>query len=749
MAKKLIVTIIALISIIAMVLPGCGDGDGGGTPALLRISTTSVLNSPWNPVAGSNWAYDRFIQNAVQDMGVVPHPVNGEYIPWRIEKADVTVNTGLPVAVDPSNTGWCNLSFAATINVPSDTWADWNATSQTWITAGTGKTAVTKTVVYYPESIWDVKNHDGSNLCPADFMLYTIMVFDRAKPDSDIYDASYVDTLVTLLSHLKGFKLEFNTGGYGAIFTTYDDVWYLDAEWIVGGNTWYPANTNTLGEYTFETVSLGILAEVNGQLAFSTNKAETPPERDWMSFIGGPSLNILAGHLNNVTNAASPNYKYIPYAPTLNNTYITGAQALTRYQNLKTFYNSHHHFWVGTGPYYINTINTAGKVVDLKKFTSYNLPGDQFFDVMATPPTTPWPDITGGWVDEIVISQQANQAAAVAQLANNELDIFAYDIANPGLKATVDANPNLHYYSTLGTINSILLNVYNNETDPFFSDGRFNPFAISAVREALNKAFDRTYVVGTIMSGLAVQKFTVIGSASSDATRFAAELNATKLKYAYDFAAANATIYSEMMAIPLMNYTAGKYYYNGTAVEELVLIRNEDEKKQLGYYVAGQLEDLGFTVNTLEGASADLWQYWLEDPSPGTWDLYTAAWGQTGVSRDEGGQFGYFYTSLGSPYFGPLWDAYTPTPAFDAVVRDLFITNFTTVVQRDNLFRQAINMSMENSCDIWMVERAGFEPLRKEVAVGADAAAGILSSYLWAVTVHFQDSGGVPIAPAT
>jgi len=747
------IIMVALLSLSLAILPACGGGGGGGGDTLLmRVASTDILVDPWNPVAGSNWIYDRLPQNGAQDMSVVPHPTNGLYIPWRLQKAEVVVTAGYPVGVTSPNDSWLTLTFNSTpaeLAVDPTAYADWDASTKQWIAAGAGKYATTKMVAYFPTSIWDNTYHDGSKMSPADFMISAILAFDRAKPASAIYDQYYVAAFTAFMSHFKGVKFEFNTGGYGAIITTWDDTWYLDAEWIVGlngnGYCWYPITP--YGQMCFDNLALGILAEANSQLAFNNAKAVniTAP---WMSFIGGPSLNILESYLNNVTNNASPIYQYIPYAPTMG-TYITGAQALERYQKMKTWYNSHHHFWVGTGPYYVNTVNHPGKIVDLKKNTAYSLPGDKFFSVMNPVPTGPYPNVTGGWCDEIVMYKEAVGAAAITQLANNDMDVYAFSLADPALLATVEANANLQHYHSGGSFNDFTCNPAGNDSYPYFSNGLFNPLALKAIREALNKAVDRDYISSNIMGGLAVPRYTAVGTFTGDAVTFAAELANITSVYAYNFAVANTTIYNAMIAQPLITWTGGKYYYNGTLVNVRVLIRTEDERLQMGDYLADQVEDLGFDVTRQYGSSSVLSPIWRgSDPDLGTWNLYTGGWGSTGVSRDEGSNFGAFYTPLWAA-MGILWAHYTPTPEFQAVCDALWYNSFTTIPERTALFQDGFAWSMQDSVRLFVVDRTAFTPLRKNAAVANDLAGGVYGCYLWATTIHFRDAGNVPIAPAS
>ena len=101
----------------------------GGT---VKFGQKSLFVDPWNPVDGSNWAYDMAIQAATNDKGVFLDPYTGLARPQRIEKAEVVVQSGTPVT---KTYDWVDLQFADKIEVPGDAWVDWDAANQKWITA--------------------------------------------------------------------------------------------------------------------------------------------------------------------------------------------------------------------------------------------------------------------------------------------------------------------------------------------------------------------------------------------------------------------------------------------------------------------------------------------------------------------------------------------------------------------------------------------------------------------------------------
>ena len=333
----------------------------GGT---LKIGTSDLFTEPWNTVNGSNWVWDTAVMrdtSSGSDIaaagGLVGDPFTGLAWPQRIDKAEVTVKTGLPVG---KSSDWVTLNTADTITVPPDAWVDWDAKAQKFITVGekfpNGLTANIKSVVTYPTDLFTtVKWHDGSPLSVADFIMPTIELFDRANKDSKIYDESAVPFFQSVQQSFKGFKISSTNP---QTIESYSDLYYGDAELdVVTG--WPTSAYGLQGENSWDVLAVSNLAEANGELAFSPDKADAN-KIEQMSWVGGPSLDILSKHLDEADSQS-----LIPYAPTMSQ-YITPADAKARYDNLKAWYTAHGHFWIGTGPYYLDKVFTTEKTLVLK-----------------------------------------------------------------------------------------------------------------------------------------------------------------------------------------------------------------------------------------------------------------------------------------------------------------------------------------------------------------------------------------------
>jgi peptide/nickel transport system substrate-binding protein len=258
------------------------------------------------------------------------------------------VEEGLPVE---QNLDWATLEFVpvGSITVPEDAWGDWDAETQTFITVGErfpeGATALSKVVMNYEDDFFQkMKWHDGSPFSVADFVMFMILQFDPSKEASAIYDEATVPSFQTFMSAFKGWKI---TSEDPLVVEYYTDAYGLDAENNVSNFRAASPNGYFNGvEAAWHGLVPGILVEANGEAAFSADKAEAL-EVEWMSYIAGPTLDLLQAQLD-----AAQADNLIPYEPTLG-MYITAEEATARYANLQEWVRRYGHFWVNSGPYFL------------------------------------------------------------------------------------------------------------------------------------------------------------------------------------------------------------------------------------------------------------------------------------------------------------------------------------------------------------------------------------------------------------
>ena len=243
----------------------------------------SILTEPWNPSqAPTGLRPDADPRHA--DSGTIANPYTGLPMPQRIERAEVTIEEGLPVG---QNADWVELHFAPEIPVPADAWADWDPVAQRFITVAEkfpgGTTALRKSVVYYPEDLYStVFWHDGSPFSVGDIVMGIILTFDRGKPGSPIFDEVEQPVIEAFLRSFKGVRI---VSVDPLVIETYSDTYFLDAELNV--STWFPLYAQ--GPGAWHNLALGVRAESQEELAFSTAKADQL-DVEWMNFVAGPSL---------------------------------------------------------------------------------------------------------------------------------------------------------------------------------------------------------------------------------------------------------------------------------------------------------------------------------------------------------------------------------------------------------------------------------------------------------------------------
>jgi len=328
----------------------------GGT---IRIITqASFPTEPWNPLGGTNWIYDAMIYRATYDPVLMPDPYTGLYWPLKVSSAEVYVRKGTPVT---KTLDWLTLHFSDEIVVPTDAWYDWNATAQEIVTAPEETKAKAKVVVHFRDDLFEQKMHDGSKISLADFIYNYIITFDTADPASPIYDESVVASFQAFRSYFKGFRI---ISEDPLVCEFYTDLVYPDAEWIVADVANWFDPTSAFGPSPWHTVAIGMLAEENGLAAFTADKADTLGV-DRLNYVAGGTLNILSQMLDE----AIAN-KYIPYKNILGK-YISEDEALARYQALKAWYESKGHFWVGDGPFYLESVDPTANIAILKANREY------------------------------------------------------------------------------------------------------------------------------------------------------------------------------------------------------------------------------------------------------------------------------------------------------------------------------------------------------------------------------------------
>ncbi|MBN1668364.1 MAG: hypothetical protein JW862_14820, partial [Anaerolineales bacterium] len=247
---------------------------------------------------------------------------------------------------------------------------------------------------------------------------------------------------------------------------------------------------------------------------------------------------------------------------------------------------------------------------------------------------TPEPTLRkGGWLDTIVFVADPSVESAVTRLLAGDIDVYAQSSSNAETFQTIVEN-GLGYVNSYGSYNEL---TFNTAGPIFANSGTFNPFGIREVREAMNWLLDRDYMVQEIMGGLAIPKFFPITSGFPDYARYVDVVRELEAKYAYNPEAA-ADIITTAMEANGAELVDGIWSYEGEPISVIILIRIEDERRQIGDYIGQQLETVGFQVDYQYKTSSEASVLWVRgDVNDGLWHLYTGGWITTAIDRDQGG----------------------------------------------------------------------------------------------------------------
>ncbi|WP_043516463.1 ABC transporter substrate-binding protein [Halomonas sp. BC04] len=345
------------------------------------FGTPGILTEPWNPVAGSNWVFDTMLIRATQDPVVMPDPFTGLYLPQRLAAAEVTVQEGVPVE---RTLDWLSVDQAESIEVPEEAWIDWDAEAGRFISAADkhpdGITARTRVRVTYDPTLFEQRWHDGTRLSLADVVLPWILTFERADEQSRLFDIAHLPVFEAFQRHFRGWHI---VAEDPLVIDIYSDQIYPDAETIVAARAPTPSPWHTL--------TLGILAEQRGELAFSSNKADRL-QVDWMSLVAGPSLPVLERHLREARERGTRLY------PEVLGEWLDDDEIATRYAALTEWHAERGHFWIGNGPFQLHSVHPVAGSVVLRRFADFPDPADKW--LRFTTPMVPELTLDGPMVVE-------------------------------------------------------------------------------------------------------------------------------------------------------------------------------------------------------------------------------------------------------------------------------------------------------------------------------------------------------------
>lgn len=253
-----------------------------------------------------------------------------------------------------------------------------------------------------------------------------------------------------------------------------------------------------------------------------------------------------------------------------------------------------------------------------------------------------------------------------------------------------------------------------------------NPFAFREIRVAMQYLVDRPTIVQTVLRGFAVPMYTFLSQYDPDYAVIADIIAKYEFAYNPDYA---KSIVDQVMTEVGATKTGGKWQYDGQPVSITLIIRPEDERRDIGYAFNAELKLLGFETNPKEMVFAQAINViYGTDPMEFQWQVYTAGWGKSGIDRYDSGTIAQFCApwvgympGWGDPSF---WNYRNDT--IDELTTRIYQGNFSSKEERDQLYRTATEMCIQESVRVWVATRLDTWPVREEVkGVTLDVGAGL------------------------
>ena len=300
-----------------------------------------------------------------------------------------------------------------------------------------------------------------------------------------------------------------------------------------------------------------------------------------------------------------------------------------------------------------------------------------------------------GPASERIQFQSFHVDLAGQSLQNGDMDFYLFSLKTEAARQLQDST-DITMYQAPATSISLILNPAP------AAEGELNPFSIREVRQALQYAVDRRFIAEEIYKGLAEPMLAHVGPFDYDYLTVYDELKGQDITYDPEFA---RDLVEQAMTGAGAALQGDKWHYNDRPVQVKFIIRVEDERREVGDLIRAELGKLGFTVvpTYLNFAPAILSVYGT-DPQVFQWHLYTEGWGRGAAERFDYGTA----NSMIAPWLGnmPGWQEVGfwqyENEHLDELGKNLFQGNFRSVEERNQIYREMTEISLQESVRVWL-----------------------------------------------
>ena len=317
-----------------------------------------------------------------------------------------------------------------------------------------------------------------------------------------------------------------------------------------------------------------------------------------------------------------------------------------------------------------------------------------------------------------------NVDQAPLEIQNNGMDLYLFGLKLAGAQQLAQGVPGVRLIQAPASTLSLILNPAPAR------EGELNPFSIKEIRQAVQFLVDRDLIVNSIYQGRALAMRSHVSPLDYDELTVFSALQSTDIRFDPEFA--RGLITEQMQAAGAV-LTNNVWTFQDRPVVLKIVIRVEDERRDMGDLVRAALEGIGFQVQPIYQpfGPATLAVY-SSDPLTFQWHIYTEGWSRSAPDRYDFGTI----NQMAAPWLGNMpgwletgfWQ-YTQ-PDLDRLGQQLYRGQFASREERDELYRQMTTLALDESVRVWLVTALQTFPVREQVRdLTEDLVAGPTSPF--------------------
>lgn len=313
-----------------------------------------------------------------------------------------------------------------------------------------------------------------------------------------------------------------------------------------------------------------------------------------------------------------------------------------------------------------------------------------------------------GPVADRLIFSSFNVDQAPLEITQDAMDLYLFGLRAAGAEELEGAEGVRLIRAPASTLSMILNPAPARE-------GELNPFSVREIRQAAQYLVDREFIANDIYAGRAVPMVSHVSPLDYDELTVFETVRRSGIRFDPEFA--NALIAEQMQAAGATQ-DGGFWTFDGRPVQLKIVIRVEDERREIGDLFRAALEGAGFQVQPIYQpfGPATLAVY-TSDPITFQWHAYTEGWGRSAPNRYDFGTI----NQMTAPWLGNMpgwletgfWQY--ENEEIDRIGQQLYRGEFGSQEERDELYRQMTAMGLDESVRLWLATALQTFPTREEL----------------------------------